>query len=186
MTKQKEDKQKKKGLGPVAIRHRKVLKTLTENIGNSRKTMVKAMTDAGYSKSYAEAGQIKSGKTWQKLTEELLGDDLLSEVHHSLLRFKKVEYMQFSCDATEDDIYEIISEAGGIVKKIIHSVGAIHCYFFKADGRVQKDAVELAYKIRGKMSPEKVEIEQTGFKAMSDQELADYIKKAKSKFNKTD
>lgn len=180
------DKQKKKGLGPVAIRHRKVLTNLSKNLGKSRNSMTKAMVEAGYSESYAKAGQIKERKSWIELTEQYLSDDILAKKHGSLLNFKKIEYMMFACDVPEEAIFEIIEEAGGVIKKIVHSVGAIHCYFFKDDGRVQTDATKLAYQIRGKMSPEKIEVEQTGFKAMSDQELADYIKKAKSKFNKTD
>lgn len=188
MTKQTPNKKEKKTLGPVAIRHRKVLQNLTKNVGKGGKnTMVQAMVDEGYSKSYAENGNIKSGKTWKQLTEEFLGDDLLVQKHNSLLNFKKIEYMLFAPDIKDDIIYEIVEDAGGIVKKIVHSIGGTHCYFFKADGRVQKDATELAYKIRGKMSPEKLQVDvKDKFRQMSQQELADFIKAKKARFNKTD
>ena len=191
MTKQdNKDKQKKKGLGPVAIRHRKVLENLTKNQGKSGKkvTMVKAMTDAGYSKNYAESGDIVNKvKSWKELTEEYLSDDILARKHGSLLDFKKIEYMMFAPDVPEEAIYEIVQEAGGIVKKIVHSVGAIHCYFFKDDGRVQTDATKLAYQVRGKMSPEKMIIEtKDKYRNMSNQELADKIKALRARFNKTD
>lgn len=188
MTKQdNKDKQKKKGLGPVAIRHRKVLENLTKKVGKGKVTMSKAMIEEGYSKSYAESGRIKEKKSWKELTEEYLSDDILARKHGSLLDFKKIEYMMFACDVPEEAIYEIVQEAGGIVKKIVHSVGAIHCYFFKDDGRVQTDATKLAYQVRGKMSPEKIELDvKDKYRNMSNQELADKIKALRARFNKTD
>ena len=186
-TKDNNKKKEKKGLGPVAIRHRKVLGNLSKNIGKSRNSMTKAMLDAGYSESYAKAGQIKERKSWKELTEEYLSDDILARKHGSLLDFKKIEYMMFACDVPEEAIYEIVQEAGGTIKKIVHSVGSIHCYFFKDDGRVQTDATKLAYQVRGKMSPEKMIIEtKDKYRSLSNQELADKIKALKSRFSKTD
>lgn len=188
MTKQdNKDKQKKKGLGPVAIRHRKVLENLTKNVGKGRKSMVKAMIEEGYSESYAKSGHIKSVGNWKQLIDEILNDQLLAQTHYDLLTSTKVEYMMFAPDVPEEAIYEIIQEAGGIVKKIVHSVGAIHCYFFKADGRIKVDALKLAFQIRNKMSPEKIELDvKDKYRNMSNQELADKIKALRARFNKTD
>jgi hypothetical protein len=187
MTKQTPKKKEKKGLGPVAIRHRKVLDKLTKKVGKGKVTMSKVMIEEGYSKSYAESGRIKEKKSWKELTEEYLSDDILARKHGSLLDFKKIEYMMFACDVPEEAIYEIVQEAGGIVKKIVHSVGAVHCYFFKDDGRIQTDATKLAYQVRGKMATEKIQVDiKDKFRQMSQQELADFIKAKKARFAKTD
>jgi hypothetical protein len=180
-------KKEKKTLGIVAIKQKVVLDKLTKNIGKNRKnTMEKAMVDAGYKPSYAKSGHIKSGKTWNQLMEIHLSDDKLAQTHEELLNFKKLDYMLFNHDIKDKDIYELMESVNCIPKKIIHGIAGVHVWFWLPDGRIRKDATELAYKVRGKMAPEKFEVEQTGIRAMTDAELANHIRTLKSKFTKTD
>lgn len=188
MTKQKEDKPKKKAMGIVAIKHRAVLTNLTKKVEKGGKnTLKQAMLDAGYSERYATNQNITTKKTWKQITDEYLDDNELGKGHNELLNFKKIEYMLFSAEIKDEDIYELVNECGGIVKKIVHGIQGTHCYFFKADGRIRKDAIEMAYKVKGKMSPEKMIIEtKDKYRTMTNQELADVRKKLRSRFNKTD
>jgi hypothetical protein len=180
-------KKEKKPLGIVALKHKVVLDKLTKNVGKCRKnTIQKAMTDSGFSESYAKSGHIKKGKTWNQLMEIHLSDDKLAKTHEELLNFKKLDYMLFNHDIKDKDIYELMESVNCIPKKIIHGVAGVHVWFWLPDGRIRKDATELAYKVKGKMAPEKFEIEQTGLQAMTDAELANHIKTIKSRFNKTD
>lgn len=194
MTKKKSPKAKekkkdnlKKAKGMVAIRHQKVFdNALNPKDGKERKTVYQAMIDEGYSEEYARGGHLKNKISWQKLIAQRLHDDKLSNIHNQLLMAKKIDYMKFHPDITDDQIYQMMESVGSIIKLIVHGIQETHVYFWCADNRIRKDAVELAYKVAGKMAPEKFEVEQKGIQAMSDQDLADLIKKQKARFKKVD
>ena len=183
----KKKEQKKKKLGVVALKHKMVLDKIKKKVGKGRKvTMTETLVEAGYSESYARSGNIKKKKSWQQLMDIYLPEDLLAKTHNELLGFKKIDYMLFNSEISDEDIFEVLNSVGCTIKKIVHGIQGTHVYYWQPDGRIRKDATDLAYKVRGKMAPEKIEIEQTGLRAMTDQELADHIKKLKSRFNKTD
>ncbi|MFA6972880.1 MAG: hypothetical protein WC208_15970, partial [Gallionella sp.] len=50
------------------------------NLGDSR-SKKEAMMKAGYTESYAEAGQIQHTDTWQQLMDKYIPDTKLAEVH---------------------------------------------------------------------------------------------------------
>lgn len=58
---------------------------------------------------------------------------------------------------TDDEIREMFFEVGCTVRRIVHSEQCRHVYFWSADNRARKDAVDLAYKLRGAFAPEKKE-----------------------------
>ena len=176
-------KKKKKETGITAIRYKKVMDA---TLGNSRKTLEQAMIDEGFSPSYAKSGQIKRQPTWNALVKERFHDDKLSNIHSQLLVAKKIDYMLFNAEIEDSDIYELLESVGSVVKKIVHGIQGTHVWFWCADHRIRKDAVELDYKVGGKMAPEKYEVEQEGIQAMSDEDLAALIKKQKARFKKTD
>lgn len=177
----------KRELGVVAIRQKKVLDNLAKNVGENRKnTMQAAMIAAGYSESYAKSGHIKKKETWNQLMERYLPDTLLASTHNELMGFKKLDYMLFSADIEDPDIYELMASTNCTVKKIIHTKSGTHCYYWQPDGRIRKDATELGYKVKGKMAPEKFEVEQTGLQTLTDGELTALIVKQKARFKKSD
>lgn len=177
---------KKKQKGMVALKHQKVMDNIAKNVGKGRLSVTQAAKDAGYSKSYAESGRIKNTRTWDQMVEERLSDELLSKTHLELMGAKKIEYMLFNSDITDDQIYMLIESVGAVVKLIAHGIQGTHVYFFCPDNRVRKDATELAYKVRGKMKPDQLQVEVSDIRKLSDEELAEKIKKAKSRFRKTD
>lgn len=188
-TQQGEGKEKKpkKQMGIVALKHKMVLDNLMKKAGKGKRLSLRqAAKDAGYSESYANSAKMTKKKSWNELMEQYLPDSLVAETHNDLLKAKKLEYMLFNHDVTDEIIYEIMAEIGCTATKIIHGVQGIHCYFFAPDNTNRKGAAELAYKVKGKMAPEKFEIEQTGIRAMSDEELAETIKKQKARFMKKD
>ena len=104
---------KKKKLGVVALKHKMVLDNLSKKIGKDGKnTFTQAMIDAGYSKTYAESGEIKKKKTWQQLMEIYLPDDLLAEKHYQLLHAKELDYFVFPKSMKDEEIEERMAEAG--------------------------------------------------------------------------
>ena len=184
---QRKEKKEKRKLGVVALKHKVVVDTLIKNVGKSGKnTMQKALVKKGYTNNYAKSGNIKKTKSWNQLMEEYLPDSLLAKTHSELLDFKKLDYMLFNADVKDDDIYELMEKVNCIPKKIIHGIQGTHVYFWQPDGRIRKDATDMAYKVKGKMAPEKFEVERTGLQTLSDEELMALINRQKARFNKTD
>lgn len=178
--------QKRKPSKLVALRHKRVLDRVLK-VGQGRKTkLYDAMIAEGYSEEYARSGGIKFKKSWDQLMTERLGDDKLSNIHQQLMTAKKLDYMLFAHDIPDEAIYELLESVGCIPKKIIHGAMGTHAYYFAPDNKTRKDALELAHKIRGKMSPETIKIEQTGLRNMSDADLAEVIRKQVSRFTKKD
>lgn len=178
---------KKKTLGIVALKHKVVLDNLIKKVGKGGKTtMCKAMQDAGYSKTYSESGNIKKKKNWTQLTEKYLPDETLLQKHSKLIDFSSLGHMVFGTTIKDKDIEALLKSTGCVLKQIVHGQMAKQVYYWQPDGRIRKDAIEMAYKVKGKNAPEKFEVEQTGLMSLSDQELADLIKKQKARFNKTD
>jgi hypothetical protein len=52
---------------------------------------------------------------------------------------------------TDNEIKQLLLDVGCTVRRIVHGQTARHVYFWSPDNRARKDAVELAYKIKGKL-----------------------------------
>ncbi|MEK7524509.1 MAG: hypothetical protein AAB588_05790 [Patescibacteria group bacterium] len=138
-----------KVLGAVALKHRKVL----ENLGKAREdgkkpTMEQGMIDAGYSPSYARAGQIKDTRAWNELLEVELPDNELTRHHNQLLNLSKIEHMVFPVAATQEQITQLIEECGCHAKRFMFSETQTHVWFFAPDGIAKKNALNMAYKLK--------------------------------------
>ena len=182
---------KKKKSNVVALKYKRVL----DNVGKIRKdkngktvktSLYQALLDEGYSESYARAGgHLPKKKTWEQLLEERLGDDKLSNIHSQLMIAKRLDYMLFTAEITDQDIYDLLESVNCTPKKIVHGIAGVHVWFWSPDNKTRKDALELAHKIRGKMSPEVIEF-KTDLEKMSDEELAEVIRKQTAKLRKKD
>lgn len=183
-----EKKPKRQRNGIVALKHKMVLDNIAKNLGKSSKpNMYQAMIDAGYSHSYAKSCcQLTETKNWIELTEKYLPDNLLATTHNDLMIAKKLEYTLFDADVAIEEINEVILKMGCQVAKAIKGKYGTHCYYYAPDNRIRKDATDMAYKVKGKMAPEKFEVEQTGLQSLSDEDLAALIKKQKNRFTKQD
>lgn len=175
----KQDTAKKKGRTPSA-RKKKALKLLAENGGN----VSKAMRDAGYSPSYvANPQKFSRSASTQEILDELIPRAMVIEAHVNLLRASKIEYMMFPAGTEEEDIEELLAAANCTVKKIRSTKVMVHVWFFAADNKARKDAIDMAYKLRGEFAPEKYEVTDP-LRNLSDAELADEIRSAKAFFAK--
>lgn len=79
---------KKKGPGSVEVKQGVVFRNLLNS--TKHKSAVQARIDAGYSKSYANSGQMKETKAWKRLVEKHLSDKFLMKRHEELLNKKEV------------------------------------------------------------------------------------------------
>jgi len=183
---EKREKKKNK-LSIVALKHERVLAHMEENVRKGKKAnLYRALRAEGYSDSYSRKGGVGFTKTWEQLLVDRLGDDKLTNVMSELVVAKKLDYMLFNSEVSDEDIYILLESVGCIPKKIIHGMQGTHVYYFAPDHRTRKDAIELAGKWRGKMLPETIKVEQTGLRAMSDADLAHLVIQARKKFLKKD
>lgn len=65
-----------------------------------------------------------------------------------LRRHKNVDQSALS----DDDIRNMIAETGCKVRRIVHGEQARHVYYFAPDSVARKGAIELAYKIKGRIT----------------------------------
>lgn len=163
-TSQLKQKSRKFSRPNVANRHKKILKKLTENGGNMRK----AILDSGYSQEIADNPQkITESRTWNEVVEDSLADDLLMEKHKELLNSTRIDHLVFpqgpkknedkkvNEDVLSDvEIIAMLAEVNCKVRRIVHGEQARHVYFWSSDNRAKKDALEMAYKLKGRFEDE--------------------------------
>ncbi len=56
---------------------------------------------------------------------------------------------------TDKEIIGMLAEVNCKVRRIVHGETARHVYYWAADNKARKDALDMAYKIRGTYAPEK-------------------------------
>lgn len=128
-----------------------------------KKIMTKALSDKELAKKHQEllASTTLSHMTFPpfRLKEEVeeddsddedLDDDEKDEV------FNKGE--KFGEQLTDDDIRSLLASTNCTVRRIVHGENARHVYFWSADNRARKDALDMAYKLKGKYAAEKTEV----------------------------
>jgi len=109
--------------------------------------------EAGYADSTADKpGRIQSAKSWEELMDERLSDDDLSRVHSELLNAHRLDHMVFPLNVTDDEITDLLRSTGCKVRKFMHSETQTHCWFWSPDTMAQRGAVELAYKLKGRLT----------------------------------
>ncbi len=154
----------------VKPQHKVVFRNLSENLGKKGKgkgnrgvSIKKAMMDKGYSESYAESGQIKKTKSWAVLVEEFLGDEFLLQQHEELFNAKQVERFIFPTRLKDEEIIDMVNEAGFTVITIRPSPLGKMAFYSIPNARAKKDALDFAFKIKGKFSPEELNVKFKGF-----------------------
>jgi len=180
-------------------RRKRMAKRLIENGG---KSISKAMRDAGYSDAYASnPHKFKKTKKFKELMQEIMPDDLLAETHLSLLRAGEIQHYTFpaivlnkmtkskdkrakrhikakepvASAISDEEIKQIVECVPGC--KLIYiryepAMGGKVAYYQAPDSRSRKDALDMAYKLKGSYAAEKFE-EVNKLKGLSNAELAD-------------
>lgn len=163
-----------------SLRAKKAAKNMIENGGNK----YKALIDAGYSEGYARnAYKFTNQSTTQDILDELMPRGLIVDTHVQLMKASKLEYQIFPVDTPEKEIDEIISAAGCKVQRKRKTKFAIHVWYYVPDNRARKDAIDMAYKLRGEFAPEKFEITDP-IKQLSDEDLVREVRELTNFFRK--
>ncbi len=134
---------------------------MVENGGN----LSKAIRDSGlYSPNQAlHPEKITNSLTWSEVVEEQLGDDLLMAKHQELLNSTRIDHLVFpkgpkkNVDKLEgedvlsdEDIIEMLAEVNCKTRRIVHGETARHVYFWSSDNKAKKEALDMAYKLKGR------------------------------------
>jgi hypothetical protein len=144
----------------------------------------RAMKAAGYSENYARNPQrFLRTKTAQELMDEYLPSDLIAKTHNELLTAGVLDSFSFPFvkggkPVSDETIKSIIENIPGCqliyVKRDKFSVMA---YFMKPDGRIRKEAIDMAYKRKGEYAPDKIELTKRKYQDLSNAELMALDKK---------
>jgi hypothetical protein len=172
-SKKKQPKQAQFSRPTTAFKHKRVLDNLAENGGSMRKAII----DAGYSQEVANnPSKITESKTWGELMEAYISDNELATKHKQLLNATRMDHMVFPMGPVEEEeqhiindedamtaemkperttmtdveIVELLASVNCTVRKIVHGRSARHVYFWAADNKSQKDAIEMGYKLKGR------------------------------------
>lgn len=131
---------------------------------------------------------ITSTKEWGDLLDEFLPQGEILETHRGLLRASRIDHMIFAdgpkddaqCFAflqkknekikpeenpytrddvlTDEDIREMLQEKNCAVRRISRTENSRHVYFWSADNRARKDALDMVYKLRGSYAADKAAV----------------------------
>ena len=147
----------------------KIVEISKKNRGKKLPPLGKLMKSVDYSDSYASnPAQLKGTETWQELLGIYLPKSKLALTHSELVRFSSIEHYAFPTqgrgakkrELTNDEIKIIVESVPGcrlIYIKPDPYMGKI-AFFQAPDGKVRKDAVDMAYKVYGAYAAEKISI----------------------------
>jgi hypothetical protein len=131
-------------------RQEKAVQIYVENRG---KSVSAAMREAGYSDTTAKNPKnLTESPQWMELLDKYLPDKKLADAHKKLLSAKKIEHMVFPLAMEQKDIRSLLKSVGCTPRKIQHGDSAIHVWFWAPDTAAQAKAVELGYKVKGKLT----------------------------------
>lgn len=173
------------------LKRRKVVRRIMENKGKTN-SVSRAMREEGYSDNYARNPQtfLRTNAS-QKLLDKYFPEDKLHKKTQELMEGGNIRSMVFSAERVGNKtthiadkvIKMVIEKKGGF--KMLHIIPTNHppkktVYFLVPERRIQKEAAEMAYKLRGSFAPEKHQLlPSSAFEDMSDEDLAAAIKEAK-------
>lgn len=99
-------------------------------------------------------------------------DALLVETHLDLLKAKEVQRFIFPTRIKDDEIIDMVADAGFKVITIRPSPIGKMAFYSQANSRARKDGLELAYKLKGSFEPDELNLKFSGY---SKEQLIDFI-----------
>ncbi len=87
--------------------------------------------------------------------EESFSDKDLAKKHKALLNSKRIEHLVFPTKTEDDDIIKLLESVNCKVKKIQHGEMSKHVWFWSQNDKALKEALDMAYKLKGKYAPTK-------------------------------
>lgn len=140
---------------------------------------------------------ITESKGFKELLEEALPDSLLTQRHKELLNSTHLDHMVFPLGPkttaekeffineqitkalkagkvydgkdclSDEDIKELLDSVNCVVRKVVHGESGRHVYFWGRDNKAVKDALDMAFKLKGAYAPVKSDMTTGGEKLPS-------------------
>ena len=166
-------------------KQKKAAEKIVENHGNISKTMKDVGYSENTAKN---PKNLTDSDGWKELMETALSDEKLLDKHNELLNSTGIDHLVFPLGPKDEDdinfsggkskpseaevpekykerttltdkeIIEMLAEVNCKVRRIVHGQTARHVYFWSADNKARKDALDMAYKIKGRYK-DKSEVE---------------------------
>lgn len=164
-----------------SVRHLVVFKEISGNISKEGKpkSIKQAMKDAGYSDSYAESStHMVRTKGFKALLDKYIPEELVTKTHLELMKSKTIAKFDFPIRFTDEQILEVMNEFGFQLVQIITNNTGIpefrsrKAYYIAPNDKARKEAIDMAYKLRGSYEPEK---HSHKFDGLSKEELVEII-----------
>lgn len=168
------------------------IKAANEMVANGG-NMKAALKKAGYSPAVQKnPHKVTRSKTWKQLMDEYLPEDYLAEKHRELMEANSIHHYVFPHGTakkdpriTDAEIRSIVESVPGcrlVYIKLDKFLGKV-AYYQSPDNKARKDALDMAFKLRGSYSPEKIDMKGR-FSHLSNAELAAAIAKVKKQLLK--
>ncbi len=175
-------------------RQKKALDKVVENGGIISKAMRDAGYSEETAKT---PSKLTDSKGWKELLEEALPDSLLTQKHKELLNSTHLDHMVFPIGPktnreknnyitekvteafkagktydgkdvlSDEEIKELLNSVNCVVRKIVHGDSGRHVYFWNKDNKAIKDALDMAFKLKGAYAPVKSDLTTGGEKLPS-------------------
>jgi hypothetical protein len=117
------------------------------------------MIQAGFSPiSAANPGQLTRSASWATLMEKYLPESNVAKAHMGLLNASSLVREFFSTEfenLTDEELKKLFTNVNCEARKIVHTKRGRYIYFWSPDNRARKDALDMAYKLRGSYAAEK-------------------------------
>lgn len=109
-----------------------------------------AMREAGFSEEYSRQPQkFVATKTFQQLADIMLPDIKVLARHTELLEAHKLETTMFPLLLSEEEIGNLLKQVNCTLHAVYQTTAGQSVYFWAPDYRARKDAIDLAYKLKG-------------------------------------
>ena len=134
----------------------KQVKAFKEVMGVKGGNISKAMSKAGYTKEVSKrTDKLTKTKGWNYLINKYLPEKDLTKAHRELMDAKRIEKTPFYYKLKDKEVQEIIEGEGFKFIGTKRFMTTAIVFFSVPDTFAKKNALDMAYKLRGLYAPEK-------------------------------
>lgn len=160
--------------GSKNIRKKRYSNIVKKVVGGE--TFQRALEEENYSKVVAKSPSlITTNKTFKELLDDILPEDFVMDQHRRLYHEHR-NIKQLRLDTIDDTIINKVCEGYENVQVVKNEEeGTTTLIINEVDKEARKNAIEMAYKLRGSFSPIKLEVKRT-YEDLTDKEILEMMK----------
>lgn len=160
--------------GSKNIRKKRYSNIVKKVVGGE--TFQRALEEENYSKVVAKSPSlITTNKTFRELLDDILPEDFVMDQHRRLYHEHR-NIKQLRLDTLDDNIINKACEGFENVQVVKNEQdGYTTLIVNEIDKEARKNAIDMAYKLRGSFSPIKLEVKRT-YEDLTDKEILELMK----------